>query len=78
MMSALYDAKGENRETRDNLHYMSAFTVRSLDLGTGLTTEQMLSRRIYENAGWDLDTVWMICEGDYPTLRWETSECGDP
>jgi len=57
--------------------YMSAFTVFSLDLGTGLTTEQMLSRRIYENAGWDLDTVWMICEGAYPTLQWETLECDD-
>jgi len=77
MMSILYDAKGENHKTRDNLHYMSAFTVFSLDLGTGLTTEQMLSRRIFENAGWDFDTVWMICEGDYPTLQWETLECDD-
>ncbi|MBN2314194.1 MAG: hypothetical protein JXM79_09710 [Sedimentisphaerales bacterium] len=49
-----------------------------LNLGTGLTTEQMLSRRIFENAGWDVDTVWAICEGDYPTLQWETLECDDP
>jgi hypothetical protein len=48
-----------------------------LDLGTGLTTEQMLSRRIFENAGWDFDTIWTICEGDYPTLQWETLECDD-
>ena len=48
-----------------------------LQLGMGLTTAQMQSREVFENAGWDFDTVWMICEGEYPRLQWEAQECDD-
>jgi len=49
-----------------------------LELGMGLTTEQMQDREVFENAGWDFDTVWMICEGDYPRHQWEAEECDEP
>ncbi len=45
--------------------------TRDLDLGTGLTTEQMKARAVFENAGWDFDYTWTIREGQYPTLQWE-------
>jgi len=43
----------------------------------GLTTAQMQTASPFIDAGWDFETVWMICEGrDYPHLRWEyASEC---
>jgi len=46
----------------------------SLELGTGLTTEQMHDEEVFRNAGWDFDHVWMISEGEYPKLRWEAIE----
>ena len=46
-----------------------------LELGTGLTTEQMLDSGVYQNAGWDFSHVWKACEGDYPTLRWQAEDC---
>ncbi|MCP4260816.1 MAG: hypothetical protein GY774_25310 [Planctomycetes bacterium] len=48
-----------------------------LELGTGLTTEQMLDEEVYRNAGWDFSRDWMICEGCYPKLRWEVEDCND-
>ena len=48
-----------------------------LELGTGLTTEQMLDEEVYRNAGWDFNHDWMICEGGYPKLRWEVEDCND-
>jgi hypothetical protein len=50
----------------------------NLNLGTGLTTAQMQDRKVFEDAGWDFDTVWMICEGDYPRLQWEGETCDSP
>ena len=38
----------------------------TLQFNTGLTTEQMQNREVFENAGWDFNTIWMIDEGDYP------------
>ncbi len=46
----------------------------SLELGTGLTTEQMLDEEVFQNASWDFDYLWMISEGEYPKLRWEAIE----
>ena len=48
--------------------------MEELQLGTGLTTEQMKDREVFENAGWDFDTVWMIDEGDYPRHQWEAKK----
>ena len=48
-----------------------------LELGTGLTTEQMQAGTVLENDGWDFSNVWMICEGDYPRLQWESGDCND-
>jgi hypothetical protein len=48
-----------------------------LELGTGLTTEQMQDQQVFENAGWDFDYVWTICKGQYPTLQWEGQDCTD-
>jgi len=42
-----------------------------LELGTDLTTEQMLDEQVFRNAGWDFDYTWMICEGEYPIFQWE-------
>jgi hypothetical protein len=48
------------------------------DGGTGLTTAQMQSPDTFLAAGWDFDTVWMICEGKtYPHLQWEDVDCAD-
>jgi hypothetical protein len=46
----------------------------TLELGTGLTTEQMMDEEVFRNAGWDFDHVWMVSEGEYPKLRWELIE----
>jgi len=44
--------------------------------GTGLTTAAMQTAETFLDAGWDFETVWMICEGeDYPRLRWEGVQC---
>lgn len=44
--------------------------------GTPLTDLQMKQQASFP--GWDLENVWMICEGvDYPRLRWEGVECED-
>ncbi|MBN1509450.1 MAG: hypothetical protein JW955_21565 [Sedimentisphaerales bacterium] len=46
------------------------------DGGTGLPTGRMQTARTFQDAGWDFETVWSICEGkDYPRLRWEQVEC---
>lgn len=47
-----------------------------LELGAGLTTEQMLEVKVFRDAGWDFAWTWTICEGDYPTLQWQTENCG--
>ena len=43
------------------------------DGGTGKTTEQMKTKSTF--TGWDLDTIWNICEGiyipSYPWFRWQ-------
>lgn len=49
-----------------------------LNPGSDATPEQIQLWEVSESTGWDLDTTWIICEGDYPTLQWQTSECGDP
>lgn len=46
-----------------------------LELGAGLNTEQMLDSDVYQIAGWDFSHVWMACEGEYPTLRWQAEDC---
>ena len=54
---------------------MSGISVSSgsdpLELGMGLTTEQMLDEEIFRNAGWDFEHTWMMVEDDYPGLKWE-------
>lgn len=47
-----------------------------LNLGAGLTTSQMLDGSELRDAGWDFDRTWTICEGEYPTLQWQTENCG--
>ena len=49
----------------------------SLELGSGLTTEQMLDEEVFQNAGWDFSNVWMMSEGEYPKLRWEIDDEND-
>ena len=48
--------------------------------GTGKTTAQMQDINTYLSAGWNLNTIWTICNGKgYPRLRWENTECdGSP
>ena len=42
-------------------------------VGKGLTTEQMKTMSIYQNAGW-ADTDWVMVDGeDYPHLSWENT-----
>lgn len=46
--------------------------------GTGLPTVRMQSAATYQSAGWDLDTVWRICDGtNYPRLQWEPTLLAD-
>ncbi|MHC4203661.1 MAG: GLUG motif-containing protein [Planctomycetota bacterium] len=40
--------------------------------GTGLATAQMQDPATYRDAGWDLQEIWVVEEGDYPTLQWES------
>ncbi|OHB75861.1 MAG: hypothetical protein A2Z25_01400 [Planctomycetes bacterium RBG_16_55_9] len=49
-----------------------------IEIGMGLTTQQMQNPEVFQDAGWDFDTVWMICDGDYPRLQWEAEECDKP
>jgi hypothetical protein len=42
-----------------------------VELGMGLTTEQMFDKETFINAGWDFGHIWMMVEGDYPKLQWE-------
>jgi hypothetical protein len=46
--------------------------------GTGLTTAQMRDEEIFRNAGWDFNHTWIIPDGDYPRLRWESSLNDNP
>ncbi len=48
-----------------------------IELGIGLTTEQMQDEDVFRSAGWDFSNIWMICEGDYPRLQWEIEDCND-
>lgn len=48
-----------------------------LELGTGLTTEQMRNEDVFRSAGWDFSHTWMISEGDYPRLQWEIEDGND-
>jgi len=42
----------------------------------GLPTTQMQTASAFRAAGWDMDAMWTICEGeDYPRLRWEQVAC---
>ena len=43
-----------------------------LELGTGLTTEQMRDEEVFRNAGWDFSHTWTM--DDYPILQWELRE----
>jgi hypothetical protein len=42
-----------------------------LEIGAGLTTEQMRDEELFRDAGWDLKNVWVISEDEYPKLKWE-------
>ena len=43
---------------------------------TGKTTTEMQTATTFIDAGWDFESVWMICEGrDYPRLQWENVDC---
>jgi hypothetical protein len=50
----------------------------SLELGTGLTTQQMQDQQVFQDAGWDFSDAWKICPGDYPRLQWEAQDCNAP
>ena len=41
--------------------------------GTGLATAQMQDLATYLGAGWDVEDIWVINAGDYPTLQWESA-----
>lgn len=43
-----------------------------LELGTGLTTEQMRDEDAFRNAGWDFSHTWTL--DDYLILQWESQE----
>lgn len=46
--------------------------------GIGLTTAEMQTALPFLEAGWDFESVWMICEGkDYPRLQWEQVNCSE-
>jgi len=46
--------------------------------GMGKATAEMQMVKVFLDAGWDFENVWMICEGrDYPRLRWEAVRCGE-
>jgi hypothetical protein len=49
----------------------------ALEQGTGLITEQMWDESLFRDAGWNLNNVWVISEGDYPRLRWEIEDSND-
>lgn len=43
-----------------------------IDEVTPLSTQAMMSKHTFTNAGWDFESVWAIEEGvDYPVLQWE-------
>ena len=36
------------------------------------TTQEMWTRKTYEDVGWDFNAIWVIEEGEsYPVLQWE-------
>jgi hypothetical protein len=39
--------------------------------GTGLTTQQMQQQDMFQQAGWDFGSTWVMPESGYPVLRWE-------
>jgi hypothetical protein len=43
-----------------------------MELGMGLTTEQMQDEDVFRNAGWDFSHTWNM--DDYPILQWESQE----
>jgi hypothetical protein len=50
--------------------------VRESAAGRGLTTTEMQTAATFDAAGWNLESIWVICEGrDYPRLRWEGVLC---
>ena len=51
---------------------MESSNLRKSAGGRGLTTQQMTTPSIFANAGWDPD-VWVMTEGDYPRLAWEST-----
>lgn len=44
----------------------------SLYLGTGLTSAQMQNPQTFQDAGWDLTSIWQGQEGQYLQLKWNT------
>ena len=44
---------------------------------TGLFSEQLHNPETTQMAGWDLNNIWIHCEGEYPRLRWSYSDCND-
>ncbi len=46
--------------------------------GVGKTTAELQTGTTFAGAGWDFETIWMLCEGeDYPHLQWEGVGCAD-
>ena len=43
----------------------------TLELRTGLTTEQMFDKEVFLTAGWNFDHTWTMRDGEYPMLQWE-------
>ena len=46
--------------------------------GTRKTTAEMQTASTFQGAGWDINDIWTICEGNaYPRLQWEQVECAE-
>ncbi len=67
--------KPENVETEGSFWDLDTSGIDNSRGGAGLPTEDMKTPQAFLDAGWDFEQTWMICEGEYPRLRWERIPC---
>jgi len=64
--------------TTNIVYNKSQYNPGTITNAQGLATDEMQTALPYLEAGWDFDSVWMICQGqDYPKLQWEQVECNE-
>ena len=63
---------GEEQETTDSFWDTNTSGQSWSAGGTGKTTAEMMTKSTFNDAGWNFDDVWHICETtNYPKLLWQ-------